>query len=250
MVPRERTGVYMGIVNMMIVVPMLVQTLTFGWIFENLLGSDGTNAIMFAGALLGCGALAMTWVNPPKENEESSIMPLGAPSDITVYDRVVVGSDGTPASLKTVFHAAAVAAAADARLVIVSAYTPESEAKTTATGKQVPGVRRLLYGEEAARAALRTSINELSNERVRNTETRIVEGDPAKALLEVAGSNPANVIVVGNRGLGSADGQLLGSVPGDVAKNAQCDVLIVQTSDAEEDPMGVQANGSSGDSVT
>ncbi len=98
MVPKERTGVYMGIVNMMIVVPMLVETLTFGWIFENLLGGDGTNAIMFAGALLGCGALAMTWVNPPKENEESPVMPLGAPTEITVYDRVVVGSDGTPSS--------------------------------------------------------------------------------------------------------------------------------------------------------
>ncbi len=250
MVPRERTGVYMGIVNMMIVVPMLVQTLTFGWIFENLLGSDGTNAIMFAGVLLGCGALAMTWVNPPKENEESSIMPLGAPSEITVYDRVVVGSDGTPASLKTVRHAAAVAAAADARLVVVSAYTPESEAKTTATGKRVPGVRRLLYGEEAARAALRTSVNELSNERVRNTETRIVEGSPADALLEVARSNPANVIVVGNRGLGSADGQLLGSVPGDVAKNAQCDVLIVQTSDADDDPVSAQTGETNGNPVT
>jgi maltose/moltooligosaccharide transporter len=250
MVPKERTGVYMGIVNMMIVVPMLVQTLTFGWIFENLLGSDGTNAIMFAGALLGCGALAMTWVNPPKENEESPIMPLGGPTDITVYDRVVVGSDGTPTSLKTVLHAAAIAAAADARLVIVSAYTPESEAKTTATGKRLPGVRRLLYGEEAARAALRTSINELSNERVRNTETRIVEGDPAKALLEVAGSNPANVIVVGNRGLGAADGQLLGSVPGDVAKNAACDVLIVQTSDVDGDPVTVQTGESNGDPVT
>src|SRR3712207_885613 len=241
MVPKERTGVYMGIVNMMIVVPMLVQTLTFGWIFQNLLGSDGTNAIMFAGALLGCGALAMTWVNPPRETEESPIMPLGAPTDITVYDRVVVGSDGTPTSLKTVRHAAAVAAAADARLVVVSAYTPESEARTTATGKRVPGVRQLLYGEEAARAALRTSINELSNERVRNTETRIIEGDPAKALLEVAGDNPANVIVVGNRGLGAADGQLLGSVPGDVAKNATCDVLIVQTSDADDDLVTAQA---------
>jgi maltose/moltooligosaccharide transporter len=250
MVPKERTGVYMGIVNMMIVVPMLVQTLTFGWIFENLLGSDGTNAIMFAGALLGCGALAMTWVNPPKENEESPVMPLGGPTEITVYDRVVVGSDGTPASLKTVRHAAAVAAAADARLVVVSAYTPESEAKTTATGKRLPGTRQLLYGEEAARAALRTSINELSNERVRNTETRIVEGGPAEALLGVAGSNPANVIVVGNRGLGSADGQLLGSVPGDVAKNAQCDVLIVQTSDADGDPVTVQAGESNGDLVT
>ena len=250
MVPKERTGVYMGIVNMMIVVPMLVQTLTFGWIFENLLGSDGTNAIIFAGALLGCGAIAMTWVNPPKENEESPIMPLGGPTDITVYDRVVVGSDGTPTSLKTVLHAAAIAAAADARLVIVSAYTPESEAKTTATGKRLPGVRRLLYGEEAARAALRTSINELSNERVRNTETRIIEGDPAKALLEVAGSNPANVIVVGNRGLGAADGQLLGSVPGDVAKNAACDVLIVQTSDVDGDPVTVHTGGSNGDPVT
>ena len=41
MVPRERTGVYMGILNMMIVVPMLIETLTFGWIFENLLGSRG-----------------------------------------------------------------------------------------------------------------------------------------------------------------------------------------------------------------
>ena len=51
MVPRERTGVYMRILDMMIVVPMLIQTLTFGWIFENLLGSQGTRAILLAGAL-------------------------------------------------------------------------------------------------------------------------------------------------------------------------------------------------------
>ena len=95
----------------------------------------------------------------------------------------------------------------------------------------------MLYGEEAARAALRTSVNELSTERVRNTETRIVEGGPAEALLEAAGTNPANVIVVGNRGLGSTNGRLLGSVPGDVAKSAQCDVLIVQTSDVDDAPV-------------
>ena len=34
MLPRERTGVYMGILNMMIVVPMLVETVTFGWILR------------------------------------------------------------------------------------------------------------------------------------------------------------------------------------------------------------------------
>jgi maltose/moltooligosaccharide transporter len=84
MVPKERLGVYMGIVNMMIVVPMLIQTVTFGWIFTNLLGSDGTNAIIFSGVLFAIGGVAMLWVNPPKENEESPIMPLGGPTDITV----------------------------------------------------------------------------------------------------------------------------------------------------------------------
>jgi hypothetical protein len=50
--------------------------------------------------------------------------------------------------------------------------------------------------------------------------------------------------------LGAADGQLLGSVPGDVAKNAACDVLIVQTSDVDGDPVTVQTGGSNGDPVT
>jgi len=123
MVPKGRLGVYMGIVNMMIVVPMLIQTVTFGWIFENVLGGDGTNAIVFAGVLFGIGAVAMLFVSPPRETEESEIMPLGAPRRIeNVYNRVVVGSDGTPNSLKTVGHATGVAAAADADLLVVSAY--------------------------------------------------------------------------------------------------------------------------------
>ena len=42
----------MGIINMMIVVPMILQTLSFGFIFENFLGKDPLNAMTFAGALL------------------------------------------------------------------------------------------------------------------------------------------------------------------------------------------------------
>ena len=38
MIPSTRFGVYMGIINMMIVIPMLIQSLTFGWIYENLPG--------------------------------------------------------------------------------------------------------------------------------------------------------------------------------------------------------------------
>ncbi|MCU0346231.1 MAG: MFS transporter [Saprospiraceae bacterium] len=56
-IPKERYGVYMGIINMMIVVPMLIQTLTFGFILENFLGNDPRNAVTFAGVLLLIAAL-------------------------------------------------------------------------------------------------------------------------------------------------------------------------------------------------
>src|SRR5437764_5525321 len=122
MVPAKRTGVYMGILNMMIVVPMLIETVTFGWIFNKLLDNKGSNAIMLAGVLMAIGGVAMLWVNPPDEVHESPIMPLGSKRTITVYDRVVVGSDGTPTSLYAVDRAAEVAEAAQAKLVVVTAY--------------------------------------------------------------------------------------------------------------------------------
>jgi maltose/moltooligosaccharide transporter len=232
MVPAKRNGVYMGILNMMIVVPMLIQTVTFGWIFEHLLGGKGSNAMMLAGALMAIGAIAMLWVNPPDEADESPIMPLGHHRSISVYERVVVGSDGTPTSLYAVDRAAEVAQAAQAKLVVVSAYR-KSDASEAPSPAQ--GAHRDLYGAEAARQALEKSITDLTKERARYVEQRLVEGDPSQALLDTVGANPANLIVVGNRGLGAAEGQLLGSVPAGVVKNALCDVLIVQTSALDEE---------------
>src|SRR3954449_9666408 len=162
MVPAKRTGVYMGILNMMIVVPMLIETVTFGWIFTHLLDSKGSNSIMLAGVLMAVGAVAMLWVNPPDEQDESPIMPLGGKRSITVYDRVVVGSDGTPASLYSVDRAAEVAQAAQARLVVVTAYR-EGAASTA----PVEGAHRDLFGADVARRALEKSVTGLTQERVR-----------------------------------------------------------------------------------
>ena len=65
MIPSSRYGVYMGIINMMIVIPMLIQTLTFGAIYEHLLGENPSNAIRFAGVLLAVAAAAMLWIKEP-----------------------------------------------------------------------------------------------------------------------------------------------------------------------------------------
>jgi maltose/moltooligosaccharide transporter len=51
-IPKERYGVYMGIINMMIVIPMLLQTLTFGYIIKHFFNNDSGKAIAFAGILL------------------------------------------------------------------------------------------------------------------------------------------------------------------------------------------------------
>lgn len=59
-VPQERRGVYMGILNMMIVIPMFIQTLSFGSIYKYLLGNNAINAMLFAGTFFViAGVLAM-----------------------------------------------------------------------------------------------------------------------------------------------------------------------------------------------
>lgn len=63
-IPKERYGVYMGIINMMIVIPMLIQTVTFGPILEKLLNNDPGKAITFAGVLLLIAATATLLIKP------------------------------------------------------------------------------------------------------------------------------------------------------------------------------------------
>jgi nucleotide-binding universal stress UspA family protein len=48
-------------------------------------------------------------------------------------------------------------------------------------------------------------------------------------LLDVVQKEQADLLVVGNRGLASIKGRLLGSVPADATRRAECDVLIVHT---------------------
>lgn len=69
-IPPERTGVYMGIMNVFIVVPMLLQTLTVPLFYEPLLGGDGRYAVVLAGALMVCAAAATFLV--PAENRANS----------------------------------------------------------------------------------------------------------------------------------------------------------------------------------
>lgn len=75
-IPKERYGVYMGIINMMIVIPMILQTLSFGFISKTLLNNNPGTAISFAGVLLLIGALAVLRI---KENKNITGSPTPGP---------------------------------------------------------------------------------------------------------------------------------------------------------------------------
>lgn len=65
-IPRNRVGVYMGVFNMFIVIPMLIQNLTLPLYYDSLLGGNPASVIRLAGALLGCAAVACAFVTVKK----------------------------------------------------------------------------------------------------------------------------------------------------------------------------------------
>jgi maltose/moltooligosaccharide transporter len=70
-IPKERYGVYMGIINMMIVIPMILQNLSFGFILKHFLDNDPRNAITFAGALLAIAAVATAFIQPSPSKQSA-----------------------------------------------------------------------------------------------------------------------------------------------------------------------------------
>ena len=67
-IPKERYGVYMGIINMMIVIPMFIQTISFGYILKHFLNNDPRLAITFAGVLLVLSAVFTLFITTKKED--------------------------------------------------------------------------------------------------------------------------------------------------------------------------------------
>ncbi len=63
----------------------------------------------------------------------------------------------------------------------------------------------------------------------KNVEEKPIVGAPINALVQLAEEVLADLLVVGNVGLSSVAGRLLGSVPSEVSRRAKMDVLIVHT---------------------
>lgn len=146
------------------------------------------------------------------------------------YSTIIVGTDGSESALKAVEQAAEIAAALSARLIVVCAYHPLTAKEQSILAATLgPTSMYQVAGTDAATAALDSAERRATEAGASEVMVNLVKGDPGQALLTTAKEQAADLIVVGNRGINTLSGRLLGSVPSDVSQRAPCDVLIAHT---------------------
>jgi nucleotide-binding universal stress UspA family protein len=159
------------------------------------------------------------------------------------YRTMIVGTDGSASSLRAVDRAAAFAAQENAKLVIASAHVPTVEKGgwsrapshdhvTDARGADALGSEGYkLHGEAPVYEILREAHDRAKAAGAQAVVERAVEGAPVHALVKLVKEVNADLLVVGDVGLDTTAGRLLGSVPDAVARKAKIDILVVHTAD-------------------
>ena len=123
-----------------------------------------------------------------------------------MYQKILVGTDGSKTAAKAVDRAVEVAKSVNADLTIFSAGPRAKATKVVET--------------EAGRIAGAGL----------NVATLVADGDPVAALLDTARDGHFDLLVLGNRGMTGVTRFLrLGAVPNKVAHHIPCSLLIVKT---------------------
>jgi maltose/moltooligosaccharide transporter len=66
-IPSDKTGVYMGIFNMFIVIPMIIQIFSMQYFVYDFLGQNPINVIRLAGIFLMIGGVFSLFVRVKKQ---------------------------------------------------------------------------------------------------------------------------------------------------------------------------------------
>jgi nucleotide-binding universal stress UspA family protein len=145
-----------------------------------------------------------------------------------MFRSIVVGTDGSDTATQAVRQAIELARSVGARIELVSAYEPVSDARLREEIVVPEDLHWIINPREDVVATLEAAASEI---RAAGIEVEVFarQGDPADAILDVAEERGSDLIVVGNKGMTGAKRFLLGSVPNKVSHHAPCSVLIIRT---------------------
>ena len=151
---------------------------------------------------------------------------------MSLYDAIVVGTDGSPTSVRAVERAALYGAAMSVPVVVATAFARPTEGEIGPASQRAESPQQSIVSSgyrgatDTAADATRTAQKAAPKAKI---ETSAVEGDAADALIELAADRGDCLLVVGNKGMAGSQRFLLGSVPNKVSHHADGDVLITMT---------------------
>ena len=143
-----------------------------------------------------------------------------------MYQRIVVGTDGSDSAARAVRHALRLAKVTGSTVHVVTAW--QSMPALALSGQMGPATGVPL-DDGAWVDDLHRQIKEQGDVVGVEVESHSVQGAAAHAILDLVTEVDADLVVVGNAGMHGLRGHLA-SVPNTVAHKAPCAVLLVPTS--------------------
>ena len=140
----------------------------------------------------------------------------------SVYRNILVAVDGSPDADAALAHASELARDQRARLTLVSAVPQVPATALLASGAAPPRSEVVKHYAELLRLAAAALPEDIS------VTTLLVEGPPARALIERSKSGAFDLIVMGSHGHGRLHTSLLGCVSQKVMQASPIPVLLIR----------------------
>jgi nucleotide-binding universal stress UspA family protein len=138
--------------------------------------------------------------------------------------RILLATDGSDDARAATEYLAAFPLPADAEVRVLSALLVPA----WPSAFDIPRVREVHEALQDAARKVTTEARDRLAVRWRAVATQIVDGEPRTVIREAAEAWPADLVVLGARGLGAVRRLLLGSVSSHIAGHAPCPVLVVK----------------------
>ena len=141
---------------------------------------------------------------------------------LMMYKRILVPTDGSEFAKKAQKHALFLAKVSGAEIIAVSV----TENNFVNGPPLVDEVYQLNQIQKERSEENLKEFDELNVDDLKITHV-IREGSPAKVILEVAGEEDVDLIVMGSSGKSGFDRFIMGSVADKVVNSAKCAVLVI-----------------------
>ena len=139
-----------------------------------------------------------------------------------MFKKIVCAMDGSERSMQALKQANNLANQYGSKLIVVHAYPHTSDLH------DFEGYHKLLATRKSVGEKVLALARQMIGKAEFEMEEELLEGPAADAILTVANTRSADLIVMGTRGMGAIKGVLFGSVATKVSHHANCSVLVVR----------------------